>query len=315
MSRSSRWYTLAILLTICLSASLLVACGRRSRTDEAKVEDTPAQAATPAKTATATVEFRVEMPETSSPAADAEAGPSVTPGPTKTPWPTQAPTSAPVDDPGMVYVPGGEFTFGSDDGREDESPQQTMVVNGFNIDIHPVTAGDYAAFVEATGQRAPRTWQDGQIPAGKENHPVVWVSWNDAVAYCAWADKRLPTEAEWEKAARGTDGRAYPWGDTFDGGQCNSREGNLGDTSPVGQYADGASPYGVQDQAGNVWEWTGDWYDAHRGSVYQVERFGETYHVMRGGSWFDGADAVRSTSRNSGKPDFYFSTIGFRFAK
>ena len=275
--------------------------------------------------ATATVQFRVELPVTPSPTRPVPAdgtplptetpGPTQTPRPTKTPWPTRAPTSAPMEDESMVYVPGGEIIFGSDDGAEDESPQQTLMVDAFNIDIHPVTCTEYEAFVDATGHRAPRNWKDGQIPMGKENHPVVWVTWEDATAYAAWAGKRLPTEVEWEKAARGTDGRAYPWGDSFSMENCNSRESGLEDTSPVGEYAAGASPFGALDMAGNIWEWTSDWYDAYRGSVYGMDRYGTTYRAIRGGSWFDGAEMVRSTARNSYKPGSSFSTIGFRCAK
>jgi formylglycine-generating enzyme required for sulfatase activity len=215
----------------------------------------------------------------------------------------------------MVYVPGGEFIFGRDGGPEDESPQQVVEVAGFNIDKYPVTNAEYAKFVEATGHRVPRHWTDGKIPDGKDDHPVVWVSWEDADAYAKWAGKRLPTEFEWEKAARGTEGLAYPWGDTFDATKCNSSESGLGDTSPVGAYPDGASPSGAEDMCGNVMEWTADWYQAYRGSLYANERYGQTHKVMRGGSWFDNADAVRTTTRKSGKPSFRFSTIGFRCAK
>ncbi len=272
-----------------------------------------------------TAEFRVELPVSATPTPAPSTGgtplptntlgPTNTPRPTKTPWPTRAPTSAPADDPSMVYVPGGPFLLGSDKGHEDESPQQTVEVAAFNIDKNPVTNVEYKKFVDATGHRAPRHWQDGKIPAGKEDHPVVWVSWDDAAAYAAWAGKRLPTEIEWEKAARGTDGRVYPWGNTFDAALCNAQEASRGDTTPVGQYPGGASPSGALDMAGNVWEWTADWYQGYRGSVYQMDLYGTTNRVLRGGSWFDAADLVRTTARNSAKPDFRFSTIGFRCAR
>lgn len=275
--------------------------------------------------ATSTVAFRIELPVTATPTEEPTAAgqtgptrtpvPTNTPRPTKTPWPTQAPTSAPVDDPNMVYVEGGEFVFGSDSTNEDESPQQTVYVDAFNIDKYPVTCAQYKEFVDATGHATPRNWKEGAIPEGAENTPVVWVTWHDATAYAEWAGKRLPTEIEWEKAARGTDGRAYPWGDTFDQAKCNSREGNLKATSPIDSYPDSASPYGAMDMSGNVWEWTSDWYDAYRGSVYAMERYGTTYKALRGGSWFDGQDAVRTTTRNSAKPEFMFSTIGFRCAQ
>lgn len=327
---------------VCLALALAVGTGAMGCTQEPKETATLVPTEGPAQEESPTVAFRVELPVTSTPTQPAEPtqpaqptqptgaaqatqartpvpsptrAPTNTPRPTKTPWPTRAPTSVPAQDSGMVYVPGGDFVFGSSEGKEDESPQQTIHVDGFNIDIRPVACAEYARFVEATGHKPPRDWKDGQIPSGKENHPVVWVSWDDAAAYAKWAGKRLPKEIEWEKAARGTDGRKYPWGDTFDGGKCNSREANLKMTSPVGQFPEGASPYGVLDMAGNVWEWTTDWYEAYRGSVYKLDRFGTTYRVLRGGSWFDGADAVCTTTRNSAKPGFTFSTIGFRCAK
>ena len=273
---------------------------------------------------TATQAFKVNLPVTSTPTLATRdgtplptptQGPTKTPKPTKTPWPTTAPTSAPVDDPDMVYVPGGEFAFGSEDGKEDETPQHTVMIDGFNIDIHPVSYAEYKEFVDDTGYEPPRNWEDGQIPAGKEDNPVVWVSYEDAVVYCDWAGKRLPTEIEWEKAARGTDGLVYPWGDTFDSAKCNSQEAGIQDTTAVDSYPEGASPYGVLDMSGNVWEWTDSWYQGYSGSLYSLERYGTEYRVLRGGSWYDSSERVRTTARNSAKPGFSFSTIGFRCVK
>ena len=303
-----------------LVAAILSGCSK-APTGQPTVAPTSAESAP-----TSTIAFRVELPVTATPtqAVANEQGtplptytpaPTATSKPTKTPWPTKAPTSAPVDDPNMVYIPGGEFLLGADGGPENESPAQTIFVDAFNIDKYPVTNAQYKEFVDATGHRIPRHWKDGQIPEGKDDHPVVWVSWEDAAAYASWAGKRLPTEVEWEKAARGEDGLKYAWGDAFDSAKCNSREAALKDTNPVGVYPDGASPYGAEEMCGNVWEWTADWYQAYRGSVYHLDRYGETYRALRGGSWFDGADAVCTTTRNSGKPTFMFSTIGFRCAK
>jgi formylglycine-generating enzyme required for sulfatase activity len=316
------------LTIILLVAALLAGC-----TVQRTPQPTAAGAETTNKTTneavsevTLTEGFKVELPVTTTPtqaAANAEGtplptrtpAPTSTQRPTKTPWPTKAPTSAPAQDANMVYIPGGEFTLGADGGPEDQSPAQAVMVDPFNLDKYPVTNAEYQLFVKATGHRAPRHWTDGAIPAGLENHPVVWVTWEDANAYAAWAGKRLPTEIEWEKAARGEDSRLYPWGNTFDSANCNSREANLKVTNPVGQYPGGASPYGAEELCGNVWEWTANWYQAYRGSVYSLERYGEVYRVLRGGSWFDGADAVTATTRNSAKPSFMFSTIGFRCAK
>ena len=319
MARAARCLVFLCLSLIFLLIFLMLGCA-----SEPKEATVAMPSEEPNREATPTTEFRVELPVSPTPTAVARvgtplptptSGPTNTPRPTKTPWPTRAPTSAPAEEPGMVYVAGGEFVFGSDEGKEDESPQQTIYVDAFNIDINPVTCAQYKQFIDATSHRVPRNWKEGQIPPGKENHPVVWVSWHDAVAYAEWAGKRLPTEIEWEKAARGTDGRKYPWGDTFDASKCNSSEADLQATSPVDQFPQGVSPCGTLDMAGNVWEWTADWYDAYRSSVYGLERFGVTYKVLRGGSWFDPADAVRTTTRNSAMPDFTFSTIGFRCAK
>ena len=247
--------------------------------------------------------------------APTEGGPSPTPIPTSTPRPAATPTSGPSNKPNTAYVLGGEFILGSDIGNEDETPQQDIYINAFNIDIYPVTNTEYKDFMEATGHNPPRTWKEGAYPEGTADHPVIWVTWHDAQAYCEWAGKRLPTELEWEKAARGTDGRTYPWGETFDSAKCNSKESGLGGTSPVGSYPDGISPDGAFDMAGNVWEWTADWYEAYRGSLYELARYGEQYKVLRGGSWFDAQDMVRSSTRKSFDPNQGFSTIGLRCAE
>ena len=152
------------------------------------------------------------------------------------------------------------------DASANEQPQHRLYLPEFYIGKYPVTNEQYAAFVKATRQAAPQYWKKSQIPAGKENHPVVNVSWKDAVAFWQWLSQasgktiRLPTEAEWEKAARGGDGRIYPWGiDPPTKELCNFGD-NVGDTTPVGQYPAGASPCRALDMAGNVWEWTGSLY-------------------------------------------------------
>jgi len=244
-----------------------------------------------------------------------KAGPSPTPYPTGTSRPVATPTSERSNKPNTVYVEGGEFILGSDSGNEDETPRQEAFIDSFNIDIYPVTNTEYKEFVDATGHEPPRTWEDGTFPEGMGDHPAVWVNWYDAQAYAEWAGKRLPTELEWEKAARGSDGRTYPWGDTFDAARCSSRESAVKGTSPVGSYPEGVSPSGAFDMAGNVWEWTVDWYEAYRGSLYELGRYGEQYKVLRGGSWFDGNDLVRTTTRKSFDPNQGFSTIGFRCAE
>jgi len=195
----------------------------------------------------------------------------------------------PVDSAEMILIPEGEFIMGTSDeqieellrqfpgwNREqfaDEQPQHRVYLDDFYIDKYPVTNTQFEQFVKATGCKSEGDWR-GYYRKGKEKHPVVNVSWNDANAYCKWAGKRLPTEAEWEKAARGADGRIWPWGNVWDKRKCNSLDrldSGTGTTTPVGSYPAGASPYGVMDMVGNVLEWCTDWHDedyyAHSGLV------------------------------------------------
>ncbi len=167
----------------------------------------------------------------------------------------------------------------------DELPQHRVYVKGFYIDKFEVTNARWKAFAEATNGYIPATWKDGEPLPGESDHPVTDTDWYDADAYCRWAGTRLPTEAEWEKAARGTDGRLWPWGNVFDPAKANTEETARYRSVPVGSYPEGASPYGVHDMTGNIWEWTSSWYRAYPGSTMQREAFGEKYHVLRGGSW------------------------------
>jgi formylglycine-generating enzyme required for sulfatase activity len=167
----------------------------------------------------------------------------------------------------FVHIPASDFLMGSDPGHDhqadsDEQPQHTLSVSDYYIMRHPVTNAQYRQFVEATGHRLPLFWQKGEFPSDKADHPVVGVSYRDAIAYCRWAGEqtglalRLPTEAEWEKAARGTDGRIYPWGNRWETGRCNTREAKLKGTTPVGYFSPaGDSSYGLTDLGGNVQEW------------------------------------------------------------
>ena len=235
------------------------------------------------------------------------------------------PTAA-VLEPEMVRIPAGEFLMGSNEqdkqAVEDENPQHRVYLEEYWIGKYPVTNAQYAAFVNATGHETPEHWEKGRPPQGKENHPVVQVSWHDAVAYCGWLSQvsgkpyRLPTEAEREKAARGTDGRVYPWGNQWDPKRCNSEaSGQLG-TTPVGAYPQGASPYGLLDVAGNVCEWCQDWYDAdYYASSPQRDPQGPrsgSHRVIRGGSWCGSEWYVRAAHRNGADPDFRSDAVGFR---
>jgi len=167
----------------------------------------------------------------------------------------------------FVLIPEGEFVIGSDSSTDrlaqpDEMPMHRLRVTDFYIMRNMVTNDQYRHFVEATGHRPPQFWPDGKLPQNKAGHPVVGVSYHDAIAFCRWARQatglpvRLPTEPEWEKAARSDDGRLYPWGNKWENGLCNSVEAKKKNTTPVGDYSpQGDSPYGVADLGGNAQEW------------------------------------------------------------
>lgn len=176
----------------------------------------------------------------------------------------------------MVLIPKGKFLYG-DDKLEKE------INYDYEIGIYPVTNGEYKQFVDAMGHRIPSHWTKDQktFPGNKENHPVVNVSYDDVITYCKWKSKKegyeykLPTEYEWEKAARGEDGRVYPWGNDFDEEKCNCNESGISKTTPVDKYPDGVSPYGCYDMAGNVWEWTESWYDEKKPEKFSGAVTGE----------------------------------------
>ena len=226
-----------------------------------------------------------------------------------------------VDGAELVYVPAGDFLMGAaDDDPQayyDERPQHVVYLDAYWIDKTEVTNEQFGRFVDATGYEAGPWWRDEA--AGKANHPVVYVTWFDAKAYCEWAGRQLPTEAQWEKAARGTDGRMYPWGNEApDASRCNFDLG-VGGTTPVGSYPAGASPYGALDVAGNVWEWVVDWYDegyyANSPSRNPTGPDSGEYRVLRGGSWYSYSRSVRSSSRTGCFPDLRDGRGGFRCAR
>lgn len=220
----------------------------------------------------------------------------------------------------MVLIPAGEFTMGSNDWWPKSGPEHKRNLDAFHIDKYEVTNRKYKAFVDATGYNPPDNWENNKIPNGKVNHPVVYVSWFDADAYCRWEGKRLPTEAEWEKAARGADKRTFPWGDKFSRDRANTPQYGKEDTMPVGSFENGKSPYGVYDMAGNVWEWTADWFKPYPMNTHPDENYGEKYRVVRGGSWYDctyyrcGISAP-SYNRIFFNPNTRNNNFGFRCAK
>jgi toxoflavin biosynthesis protein ToxD len=213
----------------------------------------------------------------------------------------------------MVLVLPGAFLLG-----EGEDAHAVSLAT-FSIAKYPVTNRAYQAFVDATGHKASRHWQS-RYPEVLSDHPVVNISWYDALAYCDWLSAttghhyRLPTEAEWEKAARGTDGRTYPWGNVFDTAKCNSWEAGMGSTTPVDAYPSGVSPWGVMDMVGNVWEWCSSLYAdyPYRFDDGREDLMVAGWRVVRGGSWFDHAWGVRAARRLSGQPNHASHNTGFR---
>jgi len=227
----------------------------------------------------------------------------------------------------MVLIPAGEFLMGSETGFPPERPVHRVFVDDFYLNKHPVTNAQYERFVVETGHRVPYlddrrmpldNWdRDNRLyPSGRAHHPVVLVSWRDAQAYCEWAGGRLPTEAEWEKAARGgLEGKLYPWGDEINPSLANydNREG----TTPVGAYP--TSGYGLSDMVGNVWEWVADWYDAKYYSQSPARNpqgpENGMVRVLRGGAWLLFPQFCRAAYRFRNSPDFRFNLVGFRLAR
>jgi formylglycine-generating enzyme required for sulfatase activity/energy-coupling factor transporter ATP-binding protein EcfA2 len=243
--------------------------------------------------------------------------------------------STPYGEPVWITIPAGEFWMGSDPddplALDAETPRHRLFLPEFQIARTPITHAQYQYYIEATGAKVPGNWGDGQPPKDKLNHPVVNITWHDACAYCRWLGQAtgktisLPSEAEWEKAARGVqDKRAYPWGDAFDMLKCNSHELGLEDTTPVGVFPSGASPYGCLDMAGNVWEWTRSlWGEDSRQARFtypyapddgreDMDAPDDILRVLRGGAFDDVHRDVRCARRYRFDPDDWFSGFGIR---
>jgi len=202
----------------------------------------------------------------------------------------------------LVLIPAGPFIMGSPgrpleegSGNEDEGPPHEVFVDAFYMDLYETTNAHYKAYVDATGARTPLLWRRGVYPSALANHPVVYVNWYEAEGFCKWKGKRLPTEEEWEKSARGNDQRHFPWGVKFDPTRANTPrywlekgvEVHNGGTMPVGSFENGKSPYGLYDMAGNVYEWVSNWYLPYPGNAFPNIHYGDRNKVLRGGSWYD----------------------------
>ena len=231
----------------------------------------------------------------------------------------------PYGEPEWISIPAGEFWMGDDKSNyDDERPQHKLYLIEYKIARVPVTNAQYALYVQDAKVKPPEHWRGGDVPPGLENHPVVNVSWAEALTYCEWLGEKieksvcLPSEAEWEKAARGEkDKRAYPWGSDWRELDCNSDELGLNDTTPVGLFLNGASPYGLLDISGNVWEWTRTIWDDKFKYPYKIEDGREILQadatrVLRGGSFLNHADLARCSSRHRNFPGSRHPHNGFR---
>ena len=227
---------------------------------------------------------------------------------------------------GMVLVAAGEFWMGTDEAdrsdnnqrdnvpltANDARPRHRAKTGAFWIDKTEVTCAQYQKFCAATGIPTPPDWTGGNFPEGKADFPVTRVNWYEASAYARWAGKRLPTEAEWEHAARGEDGRQFPWGSNWDGNRAVA--GNEGPLA-VGSHPNGASPFGALDMAGNVFEWTSSWFDAYPKSPTTQPDFGTKFKVVRGGAWMGSQILAATWHRAVNRPQSRTEWIGFRCVK
>lgn len=306
-----------------ISVLVLVACrAPGSREEASSAVDSPTSTPqvdtpTPVVLATPTAKPVPPTPTPIPPTATFTPAPVQESGAEAEPTPTPKPAVMDI----MVEIPAGPFTMGSNAGDPEDAPGHEVDLPAFEIDKFEVINVDYATFVEATGyttfaeQGGYAGWRD-EWEEGEDNHPVVRVTWADAEAYCTWLGKRLPTEAEWEKAARGDDERRFPWGNDWNPAKANVKETGLRGTTAMGSFGEGASPYGVEDIAGNVWEWTADWYQAYPGNNTADDYYGEKFRVTRGGGWFDEEPQLTTFNRNAADPQKTANDdLGFRCAR
>lgn len=227
----------------------------------------------------------------------------------------------------LVQIPAGPFTMGTYPTglrkTDHEEPQRSVTLDAYAIGIHPVSNVQFLQFVRETDYRQPLYWSDERF--NQEDYPVVGINWYDVNNFLLWINKitgeeyRLPTEAEWEKAARGTDGREYPWGDEWDASKANTSESKLKRLTPIGSYPEGVSPFGCHDMAGNAYDWCSDWFHEetykHSPPENPLGAAEGRRRVVRGGSWLPrGEFAARCANRAAYEPSRAVHNVGFRIA-
>lgn len=217
--------------------------------------------------------------------------------------------------PGMVYIPAGEVYLGSNKGDAVEKPMTRKLVDAFYIGKFEVTNEEYLQFIQAANYPPPPHWDGGVIPAGLEKHPVVWISFADADKYCNWRGARLPTETEWERAAKAHHRWEYPWGDKFDTEKSNTWETGRRGTMPVGLLYRGASPFGVEDMSGNAFEWVSGFFESHSGRNNSNDLFDQHLRMLKGGSWNFSAYYARVSHRFPRSGGENGRSYGFRIAR
>jgi len=238
-----------------------------------------------------------------------------------------------IDNKEMILIPAGEFVMGTNktDSENthqkigsvkplylDQQPERRINLEAYYIDKYEVTNREYKLFIDSTQYiDLPTLWKDGSYPEDLANHPVTNITWSEAMAYALWAGKTLPTEIQWEKAARGPEGNIFPWGDKYIKGNANMGKGSLKTTMDVGSNPGDKSSYKVYDLAGNVMEWTQDWYQPYPGSDYKSQRFGKKFKVLRGNSFQKGGHYFLEAYqflfyRTEADPNDYFENVGFR---
>ena len=329
-SRRGLALALAVIFLALVAAGLIFLPDILKKADQSppaavSVEITPTTAELPNETPA-----EVLQPETQEPAAEAE----LTSEATEEAVPTEEPSATPQPSAGsvrtaetdgmqLVYIPAGEFLMGSNDRNADESPQHSVYLDAYWIDRTEVTNAMYAACVQAGACVTPVSSASSTRSSyfnnpDYGNYPVIFINWDQAAAYCEWAGRRLPSEAEWEKAARGEDGNICPWGNSAPANNLLNYAGVVADTSPVGSYPDGASPFGLLDMSGNVWEWTADWYghDYYQDSPFENPGGPEegSKRVLKGGSWYYDTNYIRSAFRFSSDIITRLNDVGFRCA-